>query len=137
MTGERVVLKQAKSLLDRIDQRPAQLKQVAPAAPGENESRQRSAGGRSAVGKLAAKLGKRDRFAALDLGKAGLQRGERIRIGENLSGLLQRLVLVYRNQSRGWRPVAGNEHVIAPIAHVVEQAAEVAAQLSHGNGLSH
>lgn len=70
--GEWVALKQAERILDRVDQRPAELEQVTAGSPGEDESRQRSAGGRPAVGKFAAKLGERDRLAALDLGKARL-----------------------------------------------------------------
>jgi hypothetical protein len=108
IAGERVPLKQAQSILDRIDQWPAQPKQIAAGSPGENESCQRSAGSRPAVGKFAAKLGEGDGFAALDLAKARLQRGESIRIGENLGSLLQRLVLVYWNQSRGGGPIAGH-----------------------------
>jgi len=94
-------------------------------SPGEDKACQRSTGSLPALGQLAAKLGKGDRLAPLDLAKTCLQRGEGIRMGENLGSLLQRLVLVYRNQSCGRRPIAGDEHVVAAIADVVEQAAEV------------
>lgn len=45
IAGKRIALKQAKRILDCVDQRPAQLKQVATGPAGEDESRQRSAGG--------------------------------------------------------------------------------------------
>jgi hypothetical protein len=137
IAGERVPLEQRKSLLDRVDQRPVQRKQVATSSPGEDESCQRSDGRRPAIGKLAAKLVKRDRFAALELSKTHLQRREGIRIGEDFGGLLQRLVLVYRNQNRRGSPVAGDEHVVPPIADIVEQGAQIAAQLAYWDGLSH
>ncbi|HEX9642127.1 MAG TPA: hypothetical protein VGB13_12545, partial [Candidatus Krumholzibacteria bacterium] len=74
--------------LDRIDQRPAKFEQLPPCATGKNEPCQRSAGGGSTLSKLAAKLRKGDRFAALDLGEASLQSGEGIGVGKNLGGLL-------------------------------------------------
>ncbi|HET9185726.1 MAG TPA: hypothetical protein VFN82_06235, partial [Solirubrobacterales bacterium] len=126
-----------KSVLDRIDQRPTQLEQVATGPPSEDQPGQRSATGRPTVGKLAAELIEGDRFATLELGKACLERRESIRIREDLRGLLQRLVLVYRDKSRGGRPVAGDQHVVPPLADVIEQAAEVAAELSNWNGLCH
>ena len=36
VTGERVALEQAKRILDRIDQRPVQVQQVAPGSAGED-----------------------------------------------------------------------------------------------------
>jgi hypothetical protein len=72
VTAEWVALNQAKRILDRVDQRPTELEQVAAGSPGEDESRQRSAGGRPAAGKFAAKFGESNRLAALDLGKAHL-----------------------------------------------------------------
>lgn len=71
-------LEQAKSILDRIDQRPAELEQLLPSATGEDEPGQRSVSGRSALSQLAAKVGQGDRLAALDLGEAGLQGGESV-----------------------------------------------------------
>lgn len=100
-TGKRVTLEQAERVLDRVDERQAQLEQVATRSPGEDESGQGSAGGRTAPGKLGSKLGEGDGFALLDLGKPGFEGGEGPRVGKDLRGLLQRLVLADRNQSRG------------------------------------
>lgn len=80
VADKRVALEQGKRILDRIDQRPAQVEQIEPGSPGEDESRQRSVGGLSALGKLASKLGKSDRLPPLDLGEPLLQRGEGIGI---------------------------------------------------------
>ncbi len=90
-----------------------------------------------ALGKLAAKLRQRDRLPALDLGEARLQGGEGVGVGQDLGGLLQRLILVDRHQSRRWGPVAGDQHVVAAIAYIIEQSAEVTAQLAHRDGLGH
>lgn len=137
IASKRVPLEQPERILNSVDQRPAELKQVAAGPPGEDKSRQRLAGGRPAVGQLTAKLGKGERLSTLDLAKPRLQGSEGIRIGEDLGGLLQSLVLVDRNKSGSGGSIAGDQDVVAPIADIVEQAAEVAAQLSNGNGLCH
>lgn len=137
VTGKGITLEQAKRILDRVDQRPAQLEQVAPGSPGKYESRQRSAGRGPALGQFATKVSESDRLAALDLGKAHLQRGEGIRIGEDLGSLLQRLVLINGNQGRRRSSITGHHHVISAITDVVQEAADIAPQLSHGNGLGH
>lgn len=130
MARLRLALQKAQRILDRIDQRPAQLEQLATGPSGKDKSRQRSASGRSTLGQLATKLDQGHRFATLDLGETRLQRGESVRIGKNLGGLLQCLVLVNRNQGRrnqGRRrsPIAGDQHVIPPNTDVIEQAASI------------
>lgn len=137
VSGMRFALKQTEGVLDRVDQRPVKLEQLEASAAREDEPCQRSVCGCSALGKLAAKLGKADRLTALDLGETRLQRGKRVRVGEDLCGLLQSLVLIDRHQRRGGRTVSRHQHVVAPVADIVEQAAEVAAQLAHGNRLRH
>jgi hypothetical protein len=57
MAGLRLALQQSQSILDRIDQRPAEFEQLPPCATGKDEPRQRSAGGSSTLGQLAAKIG--------------------------------------------------------------------------------
>jgi hypothetical protein len=127
MSGPWLALEQAQSILDRVDQRPIEVEQLPPYAAGKNEPRQRLAGGSSALSQLTAKFNKGDRLIACDLRQADLQGGECIWVGENLGGLLQCLVLVDRDQSRGRGAIASHKHVITPIADIVEQAAEVAA----------
>lgn len=84
----RLALQQAQGVLDSVDQRPAQVKQLAAGAPSEDKPCQRSAGGGSTLSQLAAKLRQRDRLSALDLSKARLQGGEGVGVGENLGSLL-------------------------------------------------
>jgi hypothetical protein len=84
----RFALEQVQRTLDRVDQRPVELEQLPSCATGKNEPGQRSAGGGPTLGQLATKIGESDRFAAGDLAKALLQRGEGIGVGENLSRLL-------------------------------------------------
>lgn len=126
MTGLRFALQQPQRVLDRVDQRPAEFEQLPPRATGKDEPGQRSAGSRSALSQLAAKVGEGDRFVALDLGEASLQGCESVRVGENLGSFLQSLILIDRNQGCDWSAVAGHQNVIAPTADVIEQAAEVA-----------
>ena len=68
----RFTLQQAQRILDRVDQWPVELEQLSSRTASKDELGQRSAGGGSALRKLAAKVGKGDRFAALDLGEASL-----------------------------------------------------------------
>ncbi len=94
MTHSRFSLQKAQGVLDGVDQRPAQLKQLAAGALSEDKPRQRSVGARPALGQLAAKLGQGERLATLDLGEPLLQRQESVRIGEDRRGFLQCLVLI-------------------------------------------
>lgn len=126
MAGLRFALQQPQRILDRVDQRPVEFEQFPPRATGNNEPCQRSAGGGSTLSKLTAKLREGDSVAALDLGEASLQGGESIGVGKDLGGLLQGLILVDWNQGGGRSAVAGHQDVIAPVADVIEQPAEVA-----------
>jgi hypothetical protein len=70
--GERFPLKQTQRILDRIDQRPAQLEQIATSSPGKGEAGQRSASCGPALGQLSAKLSEGDRLPTLELGETSL-----------------------------------------------------------------
>lgn len=74
----RFSLQQAQRILDRVDQWPVELEQLSSSTASEDESRQRSACGRSTLSQLAAKLRKSDRLVACDLGQASLQSRESI-----------------------------------------------------------
>lgn len=127
LTGERLALEQAQRVLDRVDERPAQIEEVAAGPPGEDESRQRSVGGRASGGKLLAQLSQGDRLTPLDLAEPLLERRDRSRVGEDLGGLLQRLVLVDRHQCRSGHSVTGDEDVVTAIAYLVKEAAQIGA----------
>jgi hypothetical protein len=88
MPNSRFALEQAQRVLDRVDQRPVEFEQLPPSATGENEPGQRSAGRRSPLCQLAAKVSEGDRFVALNLGEASLKGGECVGVGKNLGGLL-------------------------------------------------
>ncbi len=81
MSSLRFALEQTQCILDRIDQRPVERKQLATGPAGEDESGQRSAGCGSTFRQLATKLGEGDRFIASDLGETGLQGDQGIGIG--------------------------------------------------------
>jgi hypothetical protein len=124
--SSRFALEQAERIGDRVDQGPVEREQLATGAASEDKLRQRSGCVGATLGELVAELSKGDRFGALDLGEPGLQGGHRIGIGEDLGGLLEGLVLIDRNQGGGGRAIAGDEDVIAPVADLVEQIAEIA-----------
>lgn len=73
MSRFRVALKKTKGILDRVDQWPVELEQLATSPAGKDEPRQRSAGYSPTLRQLIAKLREADRLIASDLGETGLQ----------------------------------------------------------------
>jgi hypothetical protein len=67
VAGKRVALEQAEGILDRVDQWPPQVEEVAMGSAREDESRQGSVGVRASSGRLLAQPGRHDRLTALDL----------------------------------------------------------------------
>jgi hypothetical protein len=59
-------------------------------------------------------------------------RVERALAREDLCGLLQRLVLIDRDEHRCGTTATGDRHVFTPVGDLVEQVGEVGAELSHG-----
>ena len=102
-TRARLPLEQGKGLLDRVDQSPLEGQQVAPRLSRQDQLRHGSAG-RAPLGELLAELGESDRLTALDLAEARLDRGNRLRVGEDLGRFLERLVLVDREQAAAGAP---------------------------------
>jgi hypothetical protein len=119
VSGEGLAFEQPEGFLDGVDERPVEFEQLAPGAASENDTSHRSAG-RATLGQLAAEVCKRDGLVARELGEASFDRGKRLGIGEDLCGLLERLVLVDGNK-RGGRPaIAGDQDVIAAIGDVTQ-----------------
>ena len=127
---------EAECVVDRIDQWPGQLKQLASGAPRENYSGHVSAV-RAQCSELAAQVAERHRLIAGELHEAGLKRHECRGVREDLRGLLKRLVLIDRNQRRCRPPVARHKNVIATLADVAEQRAQIASKLTYRDRLSH
>jgi hypothetical protein len=125
VAGEGITLEPAKSVLDRVDQGPVEIKQIAPGSAREDYPCHRSAIG-PALSQLLAKLGQPDRLVSLQLSKSCLERGERVGIREDLGGLLQCLVFIRRHDRRGRTTVAGHEQMVTPFGDIVEQPAQVA-----------
>jgi hypothetical protein len=127
VAGERIALEQAEGVLDRVDQGPVQIEEVAACSPGEDEPRQRSVGGRPGGGQLFAQLRQRDRLPTLDLAEPLLEGGDRGGVGEDLGGLLQGLVLVDRHERCRRNAIAGDQNVVPTIAHLIEEPAQICA----------
>jgi hypothetical protein len=96
-----------------------------------------SGGAWTTLRQLAAKFGEGKRLATLYLGKTLLQCREGIWIRKNLGGLLQRLVLVYRHQRSCGSAVPGYQYVIATVADIIEQSAEIVAEFPNRDDPSH
>jgi hypothetical protein len=98
-----VALEQAEGALDGVDQRPVEVEQLTASAAREDDTSHNSAL-RPTLSELAADILQCDRLIARELKRAGLDRGERVGIGEDLCGLLERFVLVDWNEHRGRLP---------------------------------
>lgn len=74
MSGVRVPLEQSKRVLDGVDQRPVEVKQLLSGVPRENDLGHASADG-STLAEVAAKIVERDAVASCQLGEASLDGG--------------------------------------------------------------
>lgn len=136
MPGARLAFGQCERVLYRQDERPVKVEQRDSGAAREDNPNHRSAR-RSALGELVPEFLERDGFVPRKLSDTGLDRGQRLGVGQNLCGLLERLVLVDRDE-RGRRPaVSCDEYVVAAIRDVAEQLTQVASKLSNGHGARH
>src|SRR5215218_3108886 len=132
-----LALQLSERVLDRIDQRPVKLEQVSSGPSGQHDAGHRRSEGAAAFGELGAQRVERDGVAAADVDESGLDRGDGVGVGEDLGGLLERLILVDRHECGRRLAVARHKDVIAAISDIVEQFAQPAAELAHGYVLSH
>ncbi len=58
-------------------------------------------------------------------------------VGQDLGGLLQRLVLIGGHQDGVRSAVPGDRDVLAAMRHLVEKFGEAGSELADGNGLGH
>ncbi len=102
-----VAFKQPERVLYRNDEGPVELKQLTSGAPCEDDTCHRLLSRATGV-ELSTKVRKCDGLVARELSKTGLDRGQRLGIGQDLRRLLQGVVLIDRNQRSGRFAVAGN-----------------------------
>jgi hypothetical protein len=136
VSGERLALEQSEGVLDGVDQHPVEFEQLSSRATREDDAGHCSVGG-PPLGELASQIRKRDCLLARELSETGFDRGKRLGVREDLCGLLQCVVLVYRNQGGGRSAVAGNDDMVSTISHVAKQFAEVASELADRHCLGH
>lgn len=74
VAGRRFTLEQAQRILDRVNQRPTQLEQVAAGPPREDNSCQESEGRGPTLRQFLTELAEGDGLVALELGKTHLER---------------------------------------------------------------
>lgn len=131
-----LALEQIEGFFDGVDEGPVKSEQISAGATRENEASHVSSRG-SPLGKFAAQVVKLHSFAARELVKSCLQCVELSGIGEDLGGLLQRLVLIDRDQ-RSCRPAIARDYdVITPIGNIAEYLREVDTEVAYPNGLGH
>jgi hypothetical protein len=94
--GDRIALERAEGFFHGVDQRRVEREQIVTRAPREDDPGHALASG-PALGELVTKTLERDGLVARELGETGFDRCQRVRVGENLRRLLERLVLVDGN----------------------------------------
>jgi hypothetical protein len=122
VAGEWLALEQRQRILNGVDQGPVEFEQLLARAAREDDARHDSAG-RASLRKLGAQIRKRDGLPASEVGEARFNGGERRRVGQNLRGLLECLVLVDWYKRRSRLAIACYEHVVATISDVAEELA--------------
>lgn len=127
----RIALEHAERLRDRINQRPIEIEQFAPGTPGKYDTGHRLAG--TKLVKLLAKLVESDDIAPGELSQTHLESSHRIRVREDLSRLLEGLVLVHGNEGRSGPAIAGYKHVITSIRNLTQHLAEMGTELACWN----
>ena len=88
---------------------------------------------RTKLVELFTQLIKGDDIALRQLGQSKLEGGHRIRIREDLSGLLKRLVLVYGNKRCRGPAVSSYEQMVSPVRHIAQHLAEMGTELTRWN----
>lgn len=131
MSDLRFALEQAERFRHGIDQRPIETQQLAAGAPGEHDSRHWLT--RPEFVQLSTKLIESDDIALRQLCQAKLEGGHRIRVRENLCGLLERLVLVDGNERCCGPAIPRNQNVVPPIGHLAQHLTEMGAELTRWN----
>lgn len=135
VTGFRFSFEQAEGVHDGFGDRPIQLDDIGLGTTREDDPGQGLPG--PAPGDLRPELGKGHRVAAFDVGQTRIDGGESLRIGEDLGGLLQRVVLVHGDEHSGRAAAPGDDDVLPAISDLVEQVCEVVAQFPYGDDLAH
>jgi hypothetical protein len=87
----RLALERSESVLDGVDQGPAEIEQLLPGTPGNNDGGHASAGG-ATLSEFLAELLQGDAVAPHEVGEASFDRRERRGIRKDLGGLLQGFV---------------------------------------------
>lgn len=134
MTCFRFSLKQSERLAHSIRKRPFELENLSTSPPDELDPAHLSS---SATLEIPTNLGKRHRLPSLSFLAPFLDRGKGFWIRKDLGRLLQRLVLVDRNQHGRRTPPPGNDDVLPHICHAVDDLTELVAKLSNRNRLAH
>jgi hypothetical protein len=124
---------EAKRLDNSIGHRPVELEDLLAGPPGEFDP----AHLRVSTVELPPKLVKRHGFPALDLLASFLDGDKRVRIGEDLRGFFQGLVLVNRDEYSGGPTPTGDDDVLSEIGDLIDDLAELATKHTDRDRFAH
>jgi hypothetical protein len=131
-----IAFEQTERVLNRIDERPVELEQLTSGATRKDDTCHRLLWRATGI-ELSAKIRQCDGLIARELPKTGLDRGERLRVGQDLRRLLQGVVLVDRHQRSCWFSITGNQYVITTIGDVAQKGTEIGSELAGRDCLCH
>lgn len=131
MAGSRFALEQAERFRDGIYQRPIETQQLTAGSSSKHNSRHGLV--RTKLVEFFTQLLKGDDVALRQLGQSKLEGSHGIRVREDLGGLLERLVLIDRNERRCRPAVPSDENVIPPVGDLAQHLTEMGTELSGGN----
>ena len=133
---QRIAFEKTERVPCSVDDGPAELEHLAACAASEDDVRHHSAGWAQLV-ELGAQVSETDNLPTRDLGQTGLDRGERLGVGQDLRRLLESVVLVDRDKRGGRFAVARHEHMVATISYIAQQGAQMGPKLANWHCLCH
>lgn len=119
-----LTLEEPEGFSDRVGDWPLEVEDLPPDPAREDDSRHLLTA--SSLIQLPAKIGERHCLPPLHFSKSLFDGSHRRAVGEDLCGLLQRVVLVNRDQDCGRSAPPGDDHVFTEIGNAIDEARQLA-----------
>ncbi len=128
----RLAFEKAEGLDDSIGQRPAEIDDLLASPSNELDP----AHLRASTVELSAQLVKRHGLVVLGQLAPLFDCGDRVGVGEDLGGLLQGLVFVYRDKHGRRTAPPGDDHMLSEVGNLIDDLAQLTTKLTDWNGLA-
>ncbi len=134
MTRFRLPLEEPKSLVHCVGHMPIEVKDLSPSPPCENDASHLQT---ASLGKFLPEVRERRHVSALRFSKSLFDGGERFAVGEDFGGLLERFVLVDRDQDGSRFAPPGDDDVLPEVGDAIDDAGEIGTKLTDGDRFGH